>query len=518
MANKKFSEFDEKTNPSDVEYVVGYDGSDNVRISPSDLVPTVTVPVGANPTTEIDGAQVDGTATTFMRSDAVPALSDTGVTADTYGDSNKIPQITVDSKGRITGVSDINVETRPSQYTTKAGADVISWDYTTDGENIIVNLGSGFSNVLTVASATNFPNGSSGFVILDTTNSVSYKLPDTAFGSGTGISSRLSGGNSTLGGTNPVLLHWTYDGSTFYFQKDINFIDPVYPPDIQFDLSNLVAYYTPQAFNQSTQGLVSAGATVENLTSSNVIGDLQTSSNVTNFEFYPKTATEPAYWSMAGSANAILRGSALTSGITTAATFSGYMQGPYISGTFKGVFDFFGTQSGAAFDQQIYLTNRVFRLYSPDYFFNFPALQDYSATGGADLGNEWIFMSFSFTPSTTSTSNDGFVRMAIGCKSSYDWAQANPPVAPSTTTAWDYQNGDGTGSTVDVDANGLYFETSSLLDLDEVFFENFYLGNASNLLEQNQAHYGEFGIFNAVIPDSQVISNWNNSRETYGIV
>ena len=121
------------------------------------MVSNVTVPVGANPTTEIDGAKVDGTATTFMRSDAVPALSDTGVTADTYGDSNKIPQISVDSKGRITGVSDINVETRPSQYTTKAGADVISWDYTTDGENIIVNLGSGFSNVLTVASATNFP-------------------------------------------------------------------------------------------------------------------------------------------------------------------------------------------------------------------------------------------------------------------------------------------------------------------------------------------------------------------------
>ena len=33
MANKKFSDFTSKTSPSDVSFVVGYDGSDNVRIS-----------------------------------------------------------------------------------------------------------------------------------------------------------------------------------------------------------------------------------------------------------------------------------------------------------------------------------------------------------------------------------------------------------------------------------------------------------------------------------------------------
>jgi len=37
MANKKFSEFDLKTSASDVDFVVGYDGTDNVRISPSNL-------------------------------------------------------------------------------------------------------------------------------------------------------------------------------------------------------------------------------------------------------------------------------------------------------------------------------------------------------------------------------------------------------------------------------------------------------------------------------------------------
>jgi hypothetical protein len=37
MANKKFSDFTLKTDSADVDFVVGYDGTDNVRIAPSDL-------------------------------------------------------------------------------------------------------------------------------------------------------------------------------------------------------------------------------------------------------------------------------------------------------------------------------------------------------------------------------------------------------------------------------------------------------------------------------------------------
>ena len=471
---------------------------------------TIDTPTADNPSATVSGTVTNGSATTFMRSDAAPALSTTGVTAATYGNSSNVAQFTVDVNGRITAASNVPVSGGgTAAYTTLTGADVINWDYATHGPNIKVVLGASFENVLTINTLTEFPDGSSGFIIIDPTNSTSYKLPDEDYGSATGLESKLSGGNSTLGGSNEALFHWTYDGSTFYFQKDINYVDPVYPPSIQFNTTNLIAYYTPQAFNQATQGTVSAGALVENLTSSNLIGDLVTSSNVTNFEFYPKTATDPAYWSMGGTSNAILRQSNIASGITTEATFSGYMQGPYVSQTFGGVFDFVGTQSLAAFDQQVYLTSLVFRLFSPDFFFSYPALQNYTGTGGADLQNEWLFMSFAFTPSTTSGSNDGFVRMAIGCQSSLDAA-----VAAGGATNWDY---DGNGNTVPVDANGLYFETSSNIDLDEFFFENFYLGNAVGLAEPNQAHYGEFGIFNAVIPDSQVVTNWTNSRATYGI-
>lgn len=54
--------------------------------------------VSADPTNEISGQAKAGSATTYMRSDAAPALADTGVVAGDYNNAT----ITVDSQGRIT--------------------------------------------------------------------------------------------------------------------------------------------------------------------------------------------------------------------------------------------------------------------------------------------------------------------------------------------------------------------------------------------------------------------------------
>ena len=59
----------------------------------------------ANPTATVGPTAVNGTATTAMRSDAAPALANSGVAAGTYGSATQVATFTADAKGRVTAAS-----------------------------------------------------------------------------------------------------------------------------------------------------------------------------------------------------------------------------------------------------------------------------------------------------------------------------------------------------------------------------------------------------------------------------
>ena len=125
-----------------------------------------------------------------------------------------------------------------SAFTTLTAADVIDWDYATDGPNIKVTLGAGLENVLTVDTIGEFPDGAEGWLIIDPSVSTDYKLPSETHGSAATMSSVITNGDPALGGSNEVLFHYTYDGSTFYWTKFENMVDPIYPPSVVFDSTN----------------------------------------------------------------------------------------------------------------------------------------------------------------------------------------------------------------------------------------------------------------------------------------
>ena len=79
------------------------------RITSASTVTITGTSTGANPTATIGDTATNGVATTFMRSDAAPALETTGVTANTYGSATEVGQFTVDATGRITSASTVTI-------------------------------------------------------------------------------------------------------------------------------------------------------------------------------------------------------------------------------------------------------------------------------------------------------------------------------------------------------------------------------------------------------------------------
>lgn len=481
MANEKISSFDDLLAAgitlTDVEGIAAYydDGGTkvNVRFSGDDILNTLpTVNDGILTIT------LNGVPTTFS--------------ANQVGNSN----VSITTGGGA------------SAFTTLTAADVIDWDFATDGPNIKLALGAGLENVLTVDTIGEFPAGTEGWLILDPTASVDYRLPDQNEGSAATMKSVISNGDVSLGGTNPVLFHYTYDGSTFYWTKFENMITPAnYPPSIDYDGSDLLIFITPEAFNQATQGQIAGSAVFNNLVDPSNFGDMSGPiAPGSGFEFYPRdNATYgAAYWSMGTGTVGIFRDTdlSLVNSLSNNISWQGYIQGPY-AGTFETLVDFDGATATSSYEQHLYISSNRFRVYDPSTFYNFPDLDDYTVTGGADLSNAWLFVSFGITAGVTGTAT-----LRVACQASLDAA-----VAAGGATNWNY---DGLGNTVAVDANGIYEEVVTD-DFTEADIVNILVGVNNVGGEFGNFHYGLFGVYNKDINLADTTQNWIDTRGIYGI-
>ena len=119
-------------------------------------------------------------------------LANSGVTAGTYGATNVIPRFTIDSKGRITGVTTFAVTYPISSFNGRGG-------------NVSLTSGDVF-NVL--------PSGGSSGQVLKTTGSGLYWAIDDNI---TAVSiNKVVEGNTGAGGVQSVNLTATVSGSTIY--------------------------------------------------------------------------------------------------------------------------------------------------------------------------------------------------------------------------------------------------------------------------------------------------------------
>jgi hypothetical protein len=169
MANKKFSEFTLKTDPANVDFLVGYDGTDNVRIDPSDIGG------GATNLNELTDCLVD-TASLYVGE--VPS----GLTGSPQGNT----VLGIDAGNALTsGYSNTLVGANAASGTTVTGHNNSSL-----GKNSLLGLTSGYSNIAIGADAgDNVTTGHNNIIIGYNTEASSATVNDEITLGNTGITS-----------------------------------------------------------------------------------------------------------------------------------------------------------------------------------------------------------------------------------------------------------------------------------------------------------------------------------------
>lgn len=163
---------------------------------------TSEIPAAANPTATVDGTATNGVATTFMRSDAAPALNDpltpSDSTQNVTGSVRASANVVADTAMGVGVASPSGLEVRSSVTGTALGADNIRFGISGGIPAIIMEDGSDNIVIDNNASTVRFLNSAAGFAMVD------MNLPSSGQG-------YMSVGGNAAGDTNGLLVSATTD-------------------------------------------------------------------------------------------------------------------------------------------------------------------------------------------------------------------------------------------------------------------------------------------------------------------
>jgi hypothetical protein len=341
---------------------------------------------------------------------------------------------------------------------------------------------------------TGFSAGDSGALKIIPTTTSAFRLPSN---------SKAAGGDIQISSSNPSILEYFYDGTTFYWWPESNMIDPIYFPVISE--TNLVAFYVPNTYEGGAGNVTAGSAWVNSYTSNNLIGDLTrqgTDADDVQFVERDDSTSTPAHFVLGSDGTSTGYFDRATNLVTSSfVDWTGVIW--VLANSDTSLTSFGALMDGDKDDDEaMYMNDRRLCLYTTGgtyVYSNFPALVNSGGTGNEnafDLQDEWVYWGLSMDNS------ENEITFYIGCQATLDNASG-------TIKGFD-------GNDISIDANGLYRETVSAT-LGEDPWNNFIIAAASTGSYTYEGAIGMAAVYNATTNITVHTTNWNNTKEYYYI-